>query len=118
MLWWDREQAVNSNLYNSFLDKIEIKLYQMYSEIKVSIAERVIRTVKTYFEKIKTQYLLKNLEFDLIEKLPVVLKRYNKVDIHSTIGLTPSQDSDLTNFNVVQKRYELKYKNYDPVKGY
>ena len=41
------------------------KLYHTYSEIKVSVAERVIRTLKTKCERIKTQYSLENKRYNL-----------------------------------------------------
>ena len=106
MLWWDRERAIDSNLFKSFLDKNDVKLYHTYSEIKVSVAERVIRTLKTKCERIKTQYSLENKTYNLIEVLPVVLKQYNEVDIHSTIGMTPAQASDISNYDLIKERYD------------
>ena len=45
-LWWDIEKAVDSKKFNDVLKAQEVKLYHTYSEPKVSIAERMIRTLK------------------------------------------------------------------------
>ena len=43
-MWLDMEKAVESKTFNDFLKDQGVKLYQTYSEPKVSIAERIIRT--------------------------------------------------------------------------
>ena len=51
------EKAVDSKKFSDFLKDKGIKLYHTYSEPKVSIAERMIRTLKEKCEKVKTQYI-------------------------------------------------------------
>jgi hypothetical protein len=114
MLWWDRERAVDSNLFKQFLESNNIKLYHTYSEIKVSVVERVIRTLKTKCERIKTQYSLENKPYNLIEVLPVMLKQYNEIDCHSTIGMTPTEASNKSNEEQLKQKYQSRYDNYQP----
>ena len=57
-MWWDMEKAIDSKKFNDFLTDQNVKLYHTYSEPKVSIAERMIRTLKEKCEKVKTQYTL------------------------------------------------------------
>ena len=45
------EKAVDSNKFSNFLKDQGIKLYHTYSEPKVSIAERMIRTLKENVRK-------------------------------------------------------------------
>ena len=49
------EKAVDSKKFGEFLKDREVKLYHTYSEPTVSIAERMIRTLKEKCERIKTQ---------------------------------------------------------------
>ena len=50
-MWWDMEKAVDSKKFSEFLKDQGVKLYQTFSETKISIAERMIRTVKEKCEK-------------------------------------------------------------------
>ena len=52
------EKSIDSKKFKEFLDNQGVKLYHTYNETKVSIAERMIRTLKTKCELIKTQYQL------------------------------------------------------------
>ena len=45
-MYWDMEKAVDSKKFSEFLKDQGVKLYHTYSETKVSIAERMIRTLK------------------------------------------------------------------------
>ena len=56
-LWWDMEKAVDSKKFSDVLIEQNVKLYRTYSEPKVSIAERMIRTLKEKCDKVKTQYI-------------------------------------------------------------
>ena len=90
-----------------------VKLYHTFSETKVSIAERMIRTLKMNCEKIKTQYELEEKDFKLYDILPYVLEEYNFTIIHSIIQLTPSDARKLENQNKLQQRYKSIYENYN-----
>ena len=67
------DKAVDSKKFSDFLKDQGLKLYHTYLEFKVSIAERMIRTLKEKCEKVKTQYALEEKDY----KLPQVLKEYN-----------------------------------------
>lgn len=66
-IWFDMEKAVDSNKFIEFLTKHDVKLYHTYSETKVSIAERMIRTLKERCERIKTQCELEINKYKLID---------------------------------------------------
>ena len=76
-MWWDMEKAVDSKKFSDFLKDQGIKLYNTYSEPKVSIAEQMIRTLKEKCEKVKTQYALEGKDYHLYDVLPQVLEEYN-----------------------------------------
>ena len=51
-MWWDMEKAIDSKKFSDFLKDQEVKLYHTFSETKVSISERMIRTLKEICKKI------------------------------------------------------------------
>jgi hypothetical protein len=116
-LWFDREKAVDSKKFNEFLEKYEVELYHTYSEIKVSVAERMIRTLKEKCERIKTEYRLLKKNYNLIDILPKVLEEYNYNSVHTTTGFTPIDASKRENEPEIQKKYYEKYLNYNPPNG-
>ena len=61
------ENAVDSKTFSDFFKDKGIKVYHTYSELKVSIAERMIRTLKEKFEKVKTQYTLEGKDYKLYD---------------------------------------------------
>ena len=73
-MWWDMEKPVYSKKFSDFLKDQGIKVYHTYSEPKVSIAERMIRTLKEKCEKAKTQYTLEGKDYKLYDVLPEVLE--------------------------------------------
>ena len=62
-IWFDNERAIDSKKFGNYLEKENVKLYHTYSDKKVSIAERMIRTLKDKCEKIKTEYEIKKILF-------------------------------------------------------
>ena len=50
-------------MFSDFLKNQGVKLYHTYSEPKVAIAERMIRTLKEKCEKVKTQYELEGKDY-------------------------------------------------------
>ena len=73
-MWWDIKQPVDSNKFSNLLKEQYIKLYHLYSDPKVSIAERMIRTFKEQCETVKRQYALKQTDSQLYDVLQQVLK--------------------------------------------
>ena len=52
-MWWDMEKVVDSKKCFEFLKHQKVKLYYTFSETKVSIAEQMIRTLKTNVKNLK-----------------------------------------------------------------
>ena len=136
-LWWDMEKAVDSKKFSNFIKEQNVKLYHTYSEPKVSIAERMIRTLKENCERIKTQYGLEAMDskcseeakkshghispmsddqrsFKLYEVLPQVLEEYNFNTIHHTIEMTLADARKPENKIKLQSRYTEIDNKYNP----
>ena len=106
------EKAVDSKKFCDFLKEQNVKLYHTYSGPKVSIAERMIRTLKEKCERIKTQHGLIGKEFKLYKVLPQVLEEYNFKTIYHTIQMTPA---DAKNLKIkLQSRYTEIFNKYSP----
>jgi hypothetical protein len=116
-LWFDMERAVDSSKFNEFLDSKGVKLYHTYSEVKVSVAERMIRTLKEKCEKVKTEQELLGKDYNIIDVLPKVLEEYNFKTIHSTTKFIPADASKKENESKIQKIYSEKYDKYEPPDG-
>ena len=108
------EIAVDSRKFREFLKDQGVKLYHTYSEPKVSIAERMIITLKEKCEKVKTQYALEGEDYQLYDVLPQVLEEYNLKTVHRTIEMTPADARKSENKMKLQTRYTLIYKEYNP----
>ena len=113
-MWCDMEKAVDSKKFIYFLKDQGVNLYQTYSEPKVSIVERMIRTLKEKCEKVKTQYALEGKDYQLYDVLLQVLKKYNFKTVHRTIEMTPADARKSENNMKLQNRYTLIYKKYNP----
>ena len=113
-MWWDMEKAGDSKKFSDFLKNQGVKLYHTYSKTKVSIAERMIRTLKEKCEKVKTQYELEGKDYKLYEVLPQVLNTYNCITVHRTIEMTPADARISENNMKLQNRYTLYHKEYNP----
>ena len=112
-MWWDMDKAVDSKKFNDFLKDQGVKLYHTYSEPKVSIAKRMIRTLKKC-EKVKTQYALEGNNYQLYDLLPQVLEKYNFKTVYRTIEMTPTDARKLENQMKLQNKYALINKEYNP----
>eukprot|EP00732_Lithocolla_globosa_P001107 Lithocolla_globosa_v1_NODE_499_length_3887_cov_7.353079.p1 type:complete len:360 gc:universal NODE_499_length_3887_cov_7.353079:1357-278(-) len=77
-----------------------IKVYQSYSEKKVPIVERSIRTMKGRISK----YQDSSGSFRYIDVLQKLVKGYNNT-VHSTIKMTPTQASDPKNYEQLIKNF-------------
>jgi transposase InsO family protein len=127
-VWFDRERAIDSHEFEEFLAKNNVELYHTYSEIKCSVAERMIRTLKEKCEKIKTEYDLVEKPYNLVEVLPEVLRKYNFEAEHSALHitredgttekLTPAEASSPSNEPDIRKHYQKKYDDYSPKSGH
>ena len=85
-LFTDMGKEYTSNQFKDFLRKSNIIQYSTCSEIKASLAERFIRTLKS---KLYKYFTAKNT-LHYIRVLPSVLQGYND-KIHSSHGMAPSK---------------------------
>ena len=85
-LFTDMGKEYTSNQFKDFLRKSKIIQYSTGSEIKASLAERFIRTLKS---KLYKYFTAKNT-LHYIRVLPSVLQGYND-KIHSSHGMAPSK---------------------------
>lgn len=83
-LWVDQGAEFYNKLWTDKLKQLNITRYSTYSEYKVSIAERFIRTLKT---NIFRHFLLKGTH-NWVNTLQEQLDTYNSTK-QSTIGMTP-----------------------------
>ena len=66
-------------------------MYHTYNQGKSVMAERLIRTIREKLGPLLTMY-----ETDRwLDLLPQVMREYNERDIHSSIGMTPVEASNL-----------------------
>ena len=108
------DKAVDCKMFSDFLKDQGVKLYHTYSEPKVSIAERMIRTLKEKCEKVKAQYALEGKDYQLYDILPQVLEEYNFKTVNRIIEMTPADARKSENQMKLQNKYALINKEYNP----
>lgn len=96
----------------NYLSEKSIKLYSVSSfEIKASIAERVIQTLKRKLYK----YMTHNNTFKYLNVLPKIIESYNNTPHRSLRkGQTPSQVHALTNYEDIKKQFYRMYNKARP----
>ena len=99
----DRGAECYKSIFQNFLKAKIIQHYSRYTEKSLSIAERVIRSIRNFLKK----PVLEKGNANWISELPSVIKQYNNT-IHSSINLTPIQASKEANEKEVH--YDLKNK--------
>ena len=82
------------------LDKYAIHHYSIKSKMKASVAERLIRTLKSRLEK----YFVKNKTKRWIDVLPQFIENYNNTP-HRSLGMTPNQVTDDNADRVFKKMF-------------
>ena len=92
----DRGTEFYNNVFQNFLKTKNIQHYSRFTDKGPSIAERVIRTVRSLIKK--PVFLAGNA--DWISELPSVIKKYNNT-IHHSIKMTPNQASKKINEKLV-----------------
>ena len=98
-LWCDYGKEYWNNTVEKLLKKYGITLYRTYNEGKSVVAERVIRTIKTWIYK---RFTTDNTDkwIDMIDSLA---KTYNE-KIHRSIGISPSEARKIENTSIVFKK--------------
>ena len=84
----DRDKGFYSNIFQDFLNKINIKLYSRNSSYGAVFAERFNRTIRDLLKK----PVFEKGDGNWIDVLPTITKQYN-TRIHSSTKLTPIQAS-------------------------
>ena len=105
-LWTDEGTEFYNNTVNRLLKRRNIELYSTHNDVKASIAERFIRTLR---RKIESNFILTQSTV-WYEILPQLLNEYNTT-YHRTIKMTPKEARKPENFTRV---YETLYKNTGP----
>ena len=85
-IWVDKGSEFYNKLWDAKLKALDISRYSTYSDAKVSIAERFIRTLKT---KIWFQVIVRGTH-KWIDLLQPIVETYNETK-HSTIKMTPTE---------------------------
>ena len=106
----DSGREFYNNIFQDFLNKINIKLYSRNSSYGAVFAERFNRTIGDLLKKI----VLENGDANWIDILPTITKQYNN-KVHSSTKLTPIQGSlkkieGYVYKNLLDKRKKLKPK--------
>ncbi|KAK7604357.1 hypothetical protein V9T40_005543 [Parthenolecanium corni] len=105
------KEFVNKN-FEKVLDEYGIKMYHTFNEEKSSIAERVNRTLNQKFRI----YFEINKNHCWVKVLGKILKEYNEVDIHRTIGRPPATVNESNEKEILQRLYPLEdFKRDKPV---
>ena len=88
----DRGTEFYNSIFQNFLKAKNIQHYSRYTDKGPSIAERVIRTVRSLLKK----PVFEKGKADWLSELPSVIKKYNNT-IHSSTKMTPVQASKKVN---------------------
>ena len=108
----DKGTEYTNNIFQKFLKRENVHFYTSENdEIKASIVERFNRTLKNkmykYFTASKTE--------KYIDLLPDMIKSYN-TSKHRTIGMTPTEASQLRNPSDIVNLYNKIYSKVDKMK--
>ena len=108
----DRGAEFYNNIFHNFIKTKNIQHYSRFTDKCPSIAERVIRTIRSLIEK----PVFFAGKANWISELPSVIKKYN-TSIHSSIKMTLNQASKKSNEKIVytnlqdkRKKQTLKFK--------
>lgn len=86
-IWSDRGTEFTSKKFKDMLDTFGIKLNHSNQITKANIAERVIRTIKTWLFKRMLYFKTKRW----IDHIEHIVNYYNNHKVHRTIGMTPNE---------------------------
>ena len=106
----DRGKEFYNNIFQSFLNNNNIKLYSRHSYLGAFFSERFNRTMRDLLKR----PVFEKGDANWIDVLPTITKQYNN-RIHSSIKLTPIQTSLIKNEgyvykNLIDKRQKIKPK--------
>lgn len=97
----DKGKEFDNKMCKALFDKLNIRWYTTQnSDVKMSIVERVIRTLKGMLYR----YMLQNLTQTYIRALPQIVRNYNDT-VHSATGLAPSAINASNEDEVMRRLY-------------
>ena len=105
----DRGAEFYISISQNFLKSKSIHHYSRFTDKGPSIAERVIRTVRSLLKK----PVFEKGRADWLSELPSVIKQYNNT-IHNSTKRTPNQASKKTNENIVYSNLQDKRRKLNP----
>ena len=105
----DRGKEFYNNIFQDYLNKINIKLYSRNTYLGAVFAERFNRTIRDLLKKI----VFEQSDGNWIDILQTITKQYNN-RIHSSTRLTPIQASLRKNEGYVYKNLLDKRKKIKP----
>ena len=85
-----------NSIFQNFSRSKNIHHYSRYTDKSPSIAERVIKTVRTLLKK----PVFEKKRADWLSELPPIVKKYNNT-IHHSIKMTPYQVSKISNEKIL-----------------
>ena len=92
----DRGTEFYNSIFQNFIKKKNIQHYSRYTDKGPSIAERVIRTIRSFLKK----PVFERGNADWLSELSSIIKQYNNT-IHHSIKMTPIQASKKVNEKLV-----------------
>ena len=93
-LFTDRGTEFYNSIIKAFLNKHKISLYSTESELKASICERMVKTLKHKMERIITTKKILNEPISWSEILIDIVYAYNYNDKHTFLKTTPALASE------------------------
>ena len=105
----DRGTEFYNSIFQNFLKLKNIHHYSRFTDKGPSIAERVIRTVRSLLKK----PVFEKGNADWISELPSVIRKYNNT-IHHSIKMTPIRASKKANEKIVYSNLQDKRKILNP----
>lgn len=102
LLHVDMGKEFFNTTFDSLMTRYKIKKYATYSTTKACIVERFNRTLK---QKMFTEFTARGNN-NWITILPMLMKNYNNVHVHRTIGMTPAM-ADRNPSTIVLKRRKI-----------
>ena len=105
-IFTDRGTEFYNKTIQNYLNKKHIKMYSVYSDMKASIVERAIRTLKHLLYRYMTQ--TNSLKY--LEVLSKVVEVYNNT-YHRTIKATPRVVHNLRKIDDIRRQFKTMYIN-------
>lgn len=110
-LFTDRGSEFYNKVIQNYLQKKNIKLYSVFSEMKSSMVERAIKTLKHNLYR----YMTQSNSLKYIHILPKIVDVYNRT-FHRILKNTPQAIHNLQNIEDIRRQFKVMYLNNDITK--